>query len=441
MSEPEQRSEGLPELLARAQGLRGAGRHEDAIAVAELVLERAAAASSSSPAGRSVQAGHAAFRATMLKAANLFDLGRAEDGLRIYDELVERWGEDPEPWVRAKLAEALAFKGHLLFRGPPGGGERAIAVFDELVARFGDADEVELREKVADAMRWKAEALQRIGRREAADGAYADLVAHFAGAREPTLRAQVAFALEHKTSNLIMLDRAEEALATCDELLAGFADGDSSELREVVARVLGTKAYLLEQAGREDEASVVNDALVARLEGEESPRLRVLLAELLMVAAAERFAQQEWEAALEAFGGVVRRFEDASDPALRGRVALALSNSVVALMQLGRPDEAIATHHDLAIGYGEDAIAVFDELASQYADAADPGQRRQAVGALVNKAGILRELDRGPEALVALGVLIARFADDDDEAILDFVGEAREHRAALLEDPGPADDG
>jgi hypothetical protein len=110
------------------------------------------------------------------------------------------------------------------------------------------------------------------------------------------------------------------------------------------------------------------------------------------------------------------------------------------LMQLGRPDEAIATHHEMAIGFGDDAIALFDELASQYADADDPELRRQAVGALVNKAGILRELDRGAEALVALGDLIARFEADQDEAIVDFVGEAREHRAALLEDQGPADE-
>jgi tetratricopeptide (TPR) repeat protein len=428
MSEPEP----LAELLARAQALRGAGRHEDAIAVAELVLERDAG---------SVQAGHAAFRATMLKAANLFDLGRTGEGLAVYAELVERWGEDPERWVRAKLAEALAFKGHLLFREPAGGGERAIAVFDELVERFADAEELELREKVADAMRWKAEALQRIGRRADADVAYDDLVAHFAGAAEPTLSAQVAFALEHKTSNLIRLERGDEALATCDELLTGFADAQAAELREVVARVLRTKAHLLARAGRDDEASVVSDALLARLEGDESPRLRVLLAELLMAAAAERFAEQQWEAALEEFSGVVARFEDASDPALRGRVALALSNSVVALMQLGRPDEAIAIHHDMAIGFGDAAIEVFDELAAQYADADDPGLRRQAVGALVNKAGILRELDRGAEALVTLGDLIARFEDDRDEAIIDFVGEAREHRAALLEGPGPADEG
>jgi tetratricopeptide (TPR) repeat protein len=438
MSETEQPEGGLPEglseLLARAQALRGAGRHEDAIGVAEVALERAASWSSDP----SSEAGHAAFRATMLTAANLFDLGRAAEGLEVYDELVGRWGEDPEPWVRAKIAEALAFKGHLLFRGPAG-GERAIAVFDDLVARFGDAEELELREKVADAMRWKAEALQRIGRREEADGAYDDLIGRFAGATEPTLSAQVAFALEHKTSNLIRLERGEEALATCDDLLAGFGDADAAELREVVARVLGTKAHLLERAGRVGEASVVNDALLARLDGDPSPRLRVLLAELLMVAAAERFAEQQWEAALEAFGGVVARFEDAKDPALRGRVALALSNSVVALMQLGRPDEAIATHHEMAVGFGDEAIAVFDELADQYADAADPGLRRQAVGALVNKAGILRELDRGAEALVALGELIARFEDDPDEPILDFVGEAREHRAALLEDPVPAE--
>ena len=43
----------------------------------------------------------------MLRAASLFDLERPQDGLAVYDELIERYGEDETVYARARIAEAL----------------------------------------------------------------------------------------------------------------------------------------------------------------------------------------------------------------------------------------------------------------------------------------------------------------------------------------------
>jgi hypothetical protein len=58
----------------------------------------------------------------------------------------------------------------------------------------------------------------------------------------------------------------------------------------------------------------------------------------------------------------------------------------------------------------------------------------------VNRAGILRGLDRRDDALVAVADVIERFEDDQDETIQQFVTQARDHQAALLEAPDPEDD-
>jgi tetratricopeptide (TPR) repeat protein len=396
--DPHERSALALELTGRAAALRNAGQHEQAIRLADLLLERLGP-------DPPPEAPHIAVDALLAKAANLFDLGRVHEGLAVYDRLIADWGRDAAQGVRTRIAEALAYKGHLLFRQPDG-GEQAIAVFDELVIRYGDAPEPALREKVASGLQWKALALIRIGRAEQAAAACDELLARFADAREPALAPQVGFALEQRATTLMRLGRNQEASAVCDGLLARFGEESSPELRELTGRTLRMKDYLL-----------------------------VLEADMLIGKAADLFAAERWEAALEVFEAIVDRFADAGDPALRRRVVLAMSNSVVALMALLRFDEATATHEELAARFGEDAIATFDEVATRLADAAAPELRRHAAGALANKAGVLRGLDRRDEARSAFTELIDRFADDQDETIQELVAQANDHRAALLDAP------
>jgi hypothetical protein len=105
------------------------------------------------------------------------------------------------------------------------------------------------------------------------------------------------------------------------------------------------------------------------------------------------------------------------------------------LMELDQPDEAAATHREMVDRFGGDAIATFDDVARRYGEIGIVGLRRHAVGALVNKAGILRELDRPDEAVATLNGLIARYEDDDDDGIQNFVTQARYQRGLLVDRP------
>ena len=70
--------------------------------------------------------------------------------MAVYDELLARFADAPEPALREAVANALVNKGVRL--GELGRSEEEMAVYDELLARFADAPEPALREQVAKAL-------------------------------------------------------------------------------------------------------------------------------------------------------------------------------------------------------------------------------------------------------------------------------------------------
>ena len=85
--------------------------------------------------------------------------------------------------------------------GELGRSEEAIAVYDDVVARFGTAPELQVREWVANALVNKGNTLRQLGRSEEAITAYQDVVTRFGAAPDPVLKELVegARALEART--------------------------------------------------------------------------------------------------------------------------------------------------------------------------------------------------------------------------------------------------
>jgi hypothetical protein len=71
-------------------------------------------------------------------------LGRSEEAVAVYDEVIAGYGDATEPALREQVASALVNKGVTL--GALGRSEEAVAVFDEVIARYGDATEPILRQ-------------------------------------------------------------------------------------------------------------------------------------------------------------------------------------------------------------------------------------------------------------------------------------------------------
>jgi tetratricopeptide (TPR) repeat protein len=90
-----------------------------------------------------------AARALFNHAVRLGGLGRAQEAITLYTEVVARFADEPQLAFRQLVAAALIFKGVTL--GVLGRDEEAIAAYDELIARCADSPEPALREKVARA--------------------------------------------------------------------------------------------------------------------------------------------------------------------------------------------------------------------------------------------------------------------------------------------------
>ncbi|MBI2303537.1 MAG: tetratricopeptide repeat protein [Chloroflexi bacterium] len=172
------------------------------------------------------------------KGVALGQLGRSQEEVAVYDEVVRRFGEDSAPALREPVAKALFNKGVAL--GQLGRSEEAVAVYDEVVRRFGEDSAPALREPVAKALFNKGVRLGQLGRSQEAVAVYDEVVRRFGEDSAPALREQVAQALFNKGVRLGQLGRSQEAVASlCRAWRARDALPDGGELVASALRALG----------------------------------------------------------------------------------------------------------------------------------------------------------------------------------------------------------
>ena len=86
------------------------------------------------------------------------------------------------------------------------------------------------------------------------------------------------------------------------------------------------------------------------------------------------------------------------------------------------------------VGFGEDAIATFDEFAAYLAGLREPGDPRAVAGALLTKAQLLAAVDRRDEALTLLDDIARRFESDRSESGDEVIAACAQLRAELSAD-------
>ncbi len=222
-------------------------------------------------------------------------LGRSEEEIGVYEEVVERFGEAPELALREPVAKALVNKGVRL--GELERSEEAIGVYEEVVERFGEAPELALREPVAKALVNKGMTLGELERSEEEIGVYEEVVERFGEAPELALREPVAKALFNKGMTLGELERSEEAIGVYEEVVERFGEAPELALREQVAKALVNKGVRLGQLERSEEEIGVYEEVVERFG--EAPEL----------ALREQVAKAHWNLAVTFYSE--ERFEEA----------------------------------------------------------------------------------------------------------------------------------
>jgi tetratricopeptide (TPR) repeat protein len=413
-------------------------RPEEAVGVYDQIVDRFGNATE--PEIRNLVA-----KALNNKGFTLAIMLRLEEALEVFDQVVDRFGNATEPEIREVVAKVLNQKGYWLdvldkltspkyvTPGAVGRLEEAVGVYDQVVDRFGDATEPKLRRQVAKALIDKGRTLDALGRWEEAVGVYDQVVDRFDDTTEPDMREHVANALRHKRSALSELSRPEEAIGVYDQVVDRFGDATEPELRTKVANALIHKGLTLDAQERRKEAIGVYDQVVDRFGDATEPELRDLVARALIKKGlalntltrvarvldkedATLSAQDREEEAVEVYDQVVDRFGDATEPELRTRVAWALIYKGVALGWLGRSEEA---------------VGVYDQVVDRFGDATEPELRTKVANALINKGDALGMLGRSEEAIGVYDQMVDRFGIATEPRIRDLVADALRSRAEM----------
>jgi len=196
-------------------------------------------------------------RSLLNKGVRLGELNRPEEELALYDQVVERFGDAPEPALGERVAKALFNKGVTL--GALNRNEEALTAYDEVLRRFDNAPELALRELVAKTLVNKGVKLVGVNRSEEALQTYEQVVQRFGEAPEPTLRKRVASALNGIGFQSLIdakdfrlkndENSAREKFRKAQESLT--AAGEREPDNPVI---LGNLAYLAFLSGRKDES-------------------------------------------------------------------------------------------------------------------------------------------------------------------------------------------
>jgi tetratricopeptide (TPR) repeat protein len=390
---PATRTQLARSMLSKGVALHTMGRSEESIAVFEELIRRSKEATESD-----VQTCVAI--ALVNKGIAFATLSRIEEEIDAYDEMLQRFGEAANPTLREQIARALLNRGVALESLRR--SKEAIASYDELLKRFGEVTEPALQEQVAKALRNRGVALGSLDRREEAIEGYNELLRRFGEASEPALREQVAKALINKGVSLGTLNRLEEEIAVYDELLRRFGDASEPALQEQVAKALLNKAVSLGSRNGTNEEIAVYDELLQRFEKATEPAIREQVGRALLNKGVALGTANRNEEELAVYDELLRRFEKATKPALQEQMAMALVNKGITLGTLNRREEA---------------IAAYDELIRLFGDAPGPVIREQILKAFMNKQGNLDALNRTEEAIATCREVVQRYGQINDPAL------------------------
>ncbi|MFD2232226.1 tetratricopeptide repeat protein [Phaeospirillum tilakii] len=342
-----------------------------------------------------------------IKGFALEKLGRTDEAIAVYDDLLTRFGDEPDTKIRQTVANALFNKGVAL--GQRGQSEAAIAVYDDLLARFGNGPDMEIRQLVAKAFFNKGVRLGQRGQSEVAIAVYDDLLTRFGDEPDTEIRQTVARVFLNRGVALGQRGQSEAAIAVYDDLLARFGDEPDTEIRQQVAKALFNKGFRLGQRGQSEAAIAVYDDLLSRFGDVLDTEIRQTVARALFNKGFTLGQRGQSEVAIAVYDDLLARFSDEPDTETRQTVARAFLNRGVALGQRGQ---------------SEAAIAVYDDLLARFGDEPDTEIRQQAAKALCNKGVTLGQCGQSEAAIAVYDDLLARFGDEPDTEIRQVVAWA-----------------
>ena len=269
------------------------------------------------------------------KGNAFLESGEIRDAIKIYDGLIEEFGETDVLEIASQVARALANKGFALtaMNRP----DEALSVLDETIRGFGQTD----YPAIAVAFMNKGAALIAAGRPEEALSVLDETVERFDGTGNPIVIQAVAQALACRGVALNDLDRPKEALDAFDETIRMFGASKEPRVAPAIALAL-TMKRLAAITMKPETALAILDDIVKQFGTNDDPPVALAVAQAFTTRGSVHFAMNRREEALKNFDEAISRAGDQRDPF----VVEALTMKSFALITMERTDEALKTSEE-----------------------------------------------------------------------------------------------
>lgn len=215
------------------------------------------------------------------RGSYLAELGRTDDAIGVWDDVIRRFGDADDPALRWWVARSMIRRALTLHA--KGRIEDAIAGLHELEQYVVDETaSAALRELAASAVRAQGYFLDELGRTDEAIAANRRLLGRFGGYGEHAIRELVASALNHIGDMHLKMERLDEAMAAHKEVVRRFGRTARPALREEVAQAALDEGIVLWRLGRRGEDLAVFEDVLRRFGKFKEPGVRVTLVHALL---------------------------------------------------------------------------------------------------------------------------------------------------------------
>lgn len=296
------------------------------------------------------------------RVVSLGKAGDADGAAATCDELISRFGNEPDPAIRQMVAQTLYNKG-TMFRFA-GRTSEAAQAFDEVLVRFGDGPETGVLVMAAMALYNKGVALRDDRQALAAVTAFDEMPERFGNLANATIRERVVASLLIAAECLVGEGQIDPALSRLEDLVSRYSTAPEPEIRVLVANALLIRGRALQQQGNPWPAIAAFDDLILGFADSADPNLQPFVAAALVDKGTALGDVHHYEEAVVVFEGVLRHFDTSVDPNIREQVARALYFKGSALMGY-EPIEAGAMFDDLLRRFEHETLPTIVNLVEQ----------------------------------------------------------------------------
>ena len=393
--EPEVRYRLAGGLGSKMTALSGLGRHADAEAAADELVEWFAGDPVQGPDRVNVVAS-----GLLAKSLTLNSQERPQDALSVVDDLIASFRDAPEHDAEVTVARAMNTKAGLLTK--LGKADEALAVGGDVVKRFGESTATKLREQVGVAVFSQATALNKLGRSDEAIAAWDEVITDCADLAPPQKPRLASDAMYMKLVCVSGLDRVPETVAACQALLSS-CDEQPEEAGVVqVADGLRRTSKLLANSGQHDQALAVLDDLIDRCGRTADPRVRRLVGGGMFSRAGALWELERRDEAVAALDDVHAHYSSAESVTERLLASQAQLVQAAYLRELGRV---------------QDSITICDEVIEHLHGNDTTAAQVTVAHAFERKCEALALDTRVTEMLAAQESLLQRFGNSTDSQL------------------------